>query len=60
GEMEGASIGHVAYVNGVPFAILRVISDNASGESNMDYPQFCEIAAQKSIKICTEFVKKSV
>ena len=55
GEMEGASIGHVSYVNGTPFAILRVISDNASGESNMDYPKFCQIAAEKSIIICTEF-----
>lgn len=55
GEMEGASIGHVAYANGTPFAVLRVISDNASGESNIDFPQFCKIAADKSIKICMEF-----
>ncbi len=56
GEMEGASIGHVAYANGTPFAVLRVISDNASGDSNMDFPQFCEIAAEKSISICKEFI----
>ena len=55
GEMEGASIGHVAYANGTPFAVLRVISDNASGDSNMDFPQFCQIAAEKSINICKEF-----
>lgn len=55
GEMEGASIGHVAYANGTPFAVLRVISDNASGDSNMDFPQFCQIAAEKSINICMEF-----
>lgn len=55
GEMEGASIGHVAYANGTPFAVLRVISDNASEESDMDFPQFCRIAAEKSINICKEF-----
>ena len=57
GEMEGASIGHVAYANGVPFGVLRVISDNADGESDMDFPHFCKLAADKSIKICREFVK---
>lgn len=58
GEMEGASIGHVAYMNNVPFSILRVISDNASGESNIDFPKFCTIAADMSIKICAEFIKQ--
>ncbi|MBQ8525536.1 MAG: 5'-methylthioadenosine/adenosylhomocysteine nucleosidase [Clostridia bacterium] len=58
GEMEGASIGHVAYTNGVPFGVLRVISDNADGDSDMDFPHFCALAAEKSIKICREFVKK--
>ena len=57
-EMEGASIGHVAYANGIPFGVLRVISDNADGESDMDFPQFCKVAADKSIKICMEFVRR--
>ncbi len=57
GEMEGASIGHVAYLNNVPFSILRVMSDNASGESNIDFPKFCQIAAQKSIEICKNFIE---
>ena len=56
GEMEGASIGHVAYMNGVAFSVLRVMSDNASGESNIDFPKFCEIAADKSIEICKKFI----
>ena len=29
-EMEGASIGHVCYMNGVPFGVLRAISDGAN------------------------------
>lgn len=28
-EMEGGAIGHTCYVNGVPFAVLRAISDTA-------------------------------
>ena len=39
-EMEGGSIGHVCYVNKVPFAILRSISDGEGG--SMDYQTFAE------------------
>ena len=37
--MEGGSIGHVCYVNNVPFAILRSISDGDGGET--DYQTLC-------------------
>lgn len=47
-EMEGAAIGHVCYVNKVPFAIIRSISDNANGEAEIDYPTFRGIAAENS------------
>ncbi len=56
-EMEGAAIGHCAYVNDTPFVIVRAISDNADGAGNMDYMQFCDIAAQNSVKVICEFVK---
>ena len=54
-EMEGASIGHVCYVNGVPFGILRAISDGEGAE--MDYMTFAKIAAEQSIKIVQKFVE---
>ena len=41
-EMEGASIGHVCYMNGVPFGVLRAISDGANDDSHMDYPEFAK------------------
>ena len=56
-EMEGGAIGHVCFANGVPFGVLRAISDNADGSSNMDYPQFMRIAAEKSINIIKQFIK---
>ena len=50
-EMEGASIGQVCYVNAVPFAILRAISDGAADDAKMDYPAFAVKAAEQSVKI---------
>ncbi len=57
-EMEGGAIGHTALANGVPYGILRVISDNADGSSDMDFTAFCKTAAEKSIKICSMFIEK--
>ncbi len=48
-DMEGAAIGHVCYVNRVPFTVLRSISDNASEEAGaMEYPTLCIHAAKQS------------
>ena len=45
-EMEGAPIAQVAYMNGVPFAICRAISDGASGTSPIAYARFEREAAK--------------
>lgn len=50
-EMEGAAIGQVCHVNRVPFAVVRAISDDASGEAQMDYPQFAAMAAKNSVAL---------
>ncbi len=57
-EMEGGAIGHVCFVNNTPFVVLRAISDKADGTGNMDYMQFCEIAAENSVKVMSEFIKE--
>lgn len=56
-EMEGASIGHVCYMNKVPFGVLRAISDGANSDSSMDYPTFAKIAAAHSIEIICELLE---
>ena len=50
-EMEGASVGQVCYVNGVPFVILRAISDSADGGACEDYPTFAKNAAKTSASV---------
>ena len=50
-EMEGASIAHTAYRNGIPFVIIRAISDKADGSAQMDYPTFEAIAAERCARV---------
>ena len=50
-EMEGAAIAHTAYRNGVPFVILRAISDKADGSAEMDYPAFETLAAHRCAEV---------
>ncbi len=57
-EMEGGSIGHVCYVNGVRFAVLRAISDSANEDSVCDYPTFAKAAADGYVKIIEKFVSE--
>ena len=47
-EMEGASIAHGAYLNQIPFVIIRAISDKADDSAEMDYPTFEKAAARHS------------
>lgn len=56
-EMEGASIGHVCYLNNVDFCIVRAISDKADGSALMDFPTFTKIAANKSTQLINTFLK---
>lgn len=57
-EMEGASIAHGAYLNNIPFVILRAISDKADDSAQMDYPTFERHAAEHCAKLVEELVAK--
>ena len=50
-EMEGAAVAHTAWRNGVPFVIIRAISDKADNSAQMDYPTFEAIAAQRCAEV---------
>ena len=53
--MEGAAVAHIAAKNGVPFVILRAMSDNADEEGfeklvgkPFDISDYCRTAAKIS------------
>lgn len=59
-EMEGASIAHVAYLNQVPYVIIRAISDKADGSADLSYEEFLPLAAKHASLLLEEMVKLSV
>lgn len=57
-EMEGCAIAHTAYLNDIPFIIIRAISDNADNSAGITYDEFEAKAAEHSINFVSEFIKE--
>ncbi len=58
-EMEGGAVAQAAYMNGVPFVIIRAMSDSASGDAPADFASFTESATENNVKVL-EFVLKNL
>jgi adenosylhomocysteine nucleosidase len=46
-EMEGAAVAQVCFEFGVPFAVIRTISDNANEDSPVNFMRFIERVASR-------------
>ena len=57
-EMEGGAIAHTAFVNGVPYMVVRAISDSADGDACMDYPTFLPTATRISTALTLALIEK--
>ena len=57
-EMEGTAIAQTAYRNGIPFVILRAISDKADNSAQMDYPTFERIAAHRCAEVTRNLARQ--
>ena len=57
-EMEGAAIAQAAYLNQIPFLIVRAISDKADHSAEMSYSEFEEIAIKNTVKLLNGLMNK--
>ncbi len=57
-EMEGAAIAHTAWKNGIPFVVIRAISDKADDSAQMDYPTFEAMAARHCAAVTVAVAKQ--
>ncbi|HIR92095.1 MAG TPA: 5'-methylthioadenosine/adenosylhomocysteine nucleosidase [Candidatus Egerieimonas intestinavium] len=56
-EMEGAAIGQTAWLNGIPFLIVRAISDKADDSAHVDYPTFEREAIEHEVRLTENLLK---
>lgn len=56
-EMEGGAIAHVCYRAGVPFCILRSISDDLCNNTSISFDEFKVMAANKTVDILSDALK---
>jgi len=55
-EMEGAAVAQVCYELGVPFGVVRTISDNANEHAALDFMRFVKsVAARYAFYIVQQF-----
>ena len=64
-EMEGAAVAQVCFELGVPFAVIRTISDNANEEAAIDFMRFVKTVASTYafhivMRVCRELKMAAV
>ena len=59
-EMEGGAIAHAAYAAGVPFVILRSVSDNGDDAAHEEFGTFVEKVNRKNMQILKVFLEGEV
>lgn len=58
-EMEGSAVGQVAFEYGIPYVVIRTISDKADHSAHIDFPLFVkEVASQFTCGVLLELLKK--
>lgn len=56
-EMEGAAIAQTAWLNKIPYLVIRAISDKADGSAEMDYSEFEMKAIEHTVRLMTGMLR---
>jgi adenosylhomocysteine nucleosidase len=57
-DMESASVAHTCFANNMPFIVIRSMTDNADENGSESFENNIEMAAQNSIMLVEELIKK--
>jgi adenosylhomocysteine nucleosidase len=57
-EMEGAAVAQICSRAGVPFVIIRSISDRADGSAEADFRAFTPLAARRAKRVVLEMLSR--
>ncbi|UOY91105.1 5'-methylthioadenosine/adenosylhomocysteine nucleosidase [Ectobacillus sp. JY-23] len=57
-EMEGGAIGHVAYLNNVPFLVIRAIADDGTGVEAAEYDKLIVMASKQAAEMVDLLIKE--
>lgn len=57
-EMEGAAVAQVCTMNGIPFIVIRAMSDRADGEAPDNFSSFVHQAAENSLRLIRGMLRK--
>ncbi|GIP20359.1 5'-methylthioadenosine/adenosylhomocysteine nucleosidase [Paenibacillus sp. J22TS3] len=55
-EMEGSAVAQVSHMNGIPYVVLRSMSDKADGTANVNFAEFTVEASRRSYEILSDIV----
>lgn len=56
-EMEGAAVAQTCYANGIPFVIIRSMSDKADGSAHVNFAEFTVTASTHSVQIIEKMLR---
>lgn len=56
GEMEGAAIAQVCFLDGIPFLVIRGISDTIKGNNGIDFHEYLNLASKRAGEILKRLV----
>ncbi|OZB91792.1 5'-methylthioadenosine/adenosylhomocysteine nucleosidase [Paenibacillus sp. XY044] len=57
-EMEGSAVAQACYMNGVPFVVIRSMSDKADGSAHANFAEFTVASSRRSHAILDYMVQR--